>query len=99
MSDVAAQRNDAESLVGRTPPEQAARVAQASAAARAPWYSRPIQLIVVCGLILIVVVMAVTSSLLSNLRDRDLAEKERDAREFLRSCSPSSSIAAFSRST
>jgi diguanylate cyclase (GGDEF)-like protein/PAS domain S-box-containing protein len=78
MSDVSAQLNNAESLEGRTPPELAARVPDTSVRARAPWYSRPIQLIVVCGIILIAVVTAVTSSLLSNLRDRDLANKEHD---------------------
>jgi diguanylate cyclase (GGDEF)-like protein/PAS domain S-box-containing protein len=34
-------------------------------------------LIIICGIILLVVVIAATASLLSNLRDRDLAEKER----------------------
>jgi diguanylate cyclase (GGDEF)-like protein/PAS domain S-box-containing protein len=77
MSEVSAQLNNAESLVGRTPLEQVARVADTADRARAPWYTRPIQLIVVCGIILIAVVTAATSSLLSNLRDRDLAEKER----------------------
>lgn len=77
MSDVIAQLNNAESLAGRTPPEPAAQVAANPAAARAPWHARPILVILVCGLILISVVMATTSSLLSNLRDRDLAEKER----------------------
>lgn len=77
MSDVAAQLDITESLVGQTAPAQAAPVADHPAAARAPWYARPIQSIIVCGLVLIAVVIAVTSSLLSNLRDRDLAEKER----------------------
>ena len=74
MSDVAAQRNDADSLAGRTPSEPAA---SNPAAARRPWYARPIQLIVVCGIILVAVVIAATAGLLANLRDRDLAEKER----------------------
>lgn len=46
-------------------------------ASRTPWYSRPTRLIITCGIILIVVVIAVTASLLLNLRDRNLAEKER----------------------
>jgi diguanylate cyclase (GGDEF)-like protein/PAS domain S-box-containing protein len=76
MSNVSAPLNNAESLAGQTPPGPVARVAETSTRARAPWYSRPIQLIVVCGLILIAVITIVTSSLLANLRDRDLAEKE-----------------------
>ncbi|MBI3704781.1 MAG: EAL domain-containing protein [Rhizobiales bacterium] len=78
MSNVSAPLNNAESLAGRTAPESAAQVAVHADAARAPWYSRPLQLIVVCGIILIAVVMAVTWSLLSNLRDRDLTDREHD---------------------
>ena len=78
MSEVAAQLKDAESLVGRTPPAPAARVADAWVRARAAWYARPIQLIVICGIILVAIVIAATSSLLLNLRERDLADKERD---------------------
>jgi diguanylate cyclase (GGDEF)-like protein/PAS domain S-box-containing protein len=78
MSDVTAQLNNAESLAGRTPAAPAARVADFSVRARAPWHARPILVILVCGLILISVVMATTSSLLSNLRERDLVDKEHD---------------------
>ena len=50
---------------------------QSPVAARTPWYTHPIRLIVICGIVLVAVVVAVTASLLLNLRDRDLTEKER----------------------
>ena len=53
------------------------RAAGKPVAARAPWHAHPIRLIVICGIILVAVVVAATTSLLLNLRDRDLAEKER----------------------
>ncbi len=53
------------------------RAAGKPVATRTPWYTHPIRLIVICGIILVAVVVAVTASLLLNLRDRDLAEKER----------------------
>jgi diguanylate cyclase (GGDEF)-like protein/PAS domain S-box-containing protein len=77
MSDLAAPLNATGHDGGRASPEEPARVAGKSTTARAPWYVRPIRLIVICGIILVGVVIAATASLLSNLRDRDLAEKER----------------------
>ena len=51
-------------------------MADNSAVVRAPWYSHPARLIILCGIILVGIVIAVTAGLLLNLRDRDLAEKE-----------------------
>ena len=58
-------------------PREPVHAGDKSAATRTPWHSRPIRLIIICGIILLAVVVAATASLLSNLRDRDLAEKER----------------------
>jgi hypothetical protein len=77
MSDLAAPLNTTGRHGGQAPPEESARVADNSVAARAPWYARPIRLIVICGIVLVCVVIAATASLLSNLHDRDLAEKKR----------------------
>ncbi len=77
MSDVAAQLNATESRLAQTATEEPAPVADNSAAARVPWYSRPIRLIIVSGIILIAIVIAATASLLANLRGHALAEKER----------------------
>jgi len=76
MSDFTAQRDATASERAPTAPADAAHVTGNLAAPRGAWYSRPTQLIVICGIILLAVVIAATSSLLSNLRDRDLAEKE-----------------------
>ena len=73
MSNVISQRNSPDSL-GQTAPETSAHTAHKTAAS---WRSRPIQLIIVCGIILLFIVIAITAGLLSNLRDRDLAEKAR----------------------
>ena len=73
MSNVISQRNSPDSL-GQTAPETSAHTAHETAAS---WRSRPIQLIIVCGIILLFIVIAITAGLLSNLRDRDLAEKAR----------------------
>ena len=77
MGDVVAQLNASGGHGGQTAPSEPARVAAGSAAWWAPWYSRPIRLIVICGIILLAIVIAATMVLLSDLRDRDLAEKER----------------------
>jgi len=74
MGDVIAQLNSTGSLGRQTAPEAFAHTAYKSAAS---WRSRPIQSIVVCGIILLAIVIAATASLISNLRDRDLAEKTR----------------------
>jgi diguanylate cyclase (GGDEF)-like protein/PAS domain S-box-containing protein len=76
MNDAPAQASTADH--GKEWPASGASAlgADASASFRLPWYSRPVQLIIVSGIILVAVVVAVTSSLLSNMRDRDLAERE-----------------------
>ena len=48
-----------------------------SVTARNARHSHPIRLIIICGIIVVGVVIAVTASLLLNLRNRDLAEKAR----------------------
>ena len=77
MDDVVARLNASGGHGGQTAPGEPVRVADGSAVPWSPWYSRPIRLIVVCGIILLAIVIAATMALLSNLRDRDLAEKER----------------------
>ena len=74
MSDIIGQLNSTGSLGGQTAPKASAHTAGKSAAL---WRSRSILSIVVCGAILLAIVIAATMALLSNLRDRDLAEKER----------------------
>lgn len=49
-----------------------------SSAARAPWYTHPARLIVICGVILIAVVVTATTALLLELRDNDLAQKSHE---------------------
>ena len=61
----------------RTASEEPAHVADNSAASRTVWHSRPVRLIIICEILLIGVVIAVTASMLLNLRDRELAENER----------------------
>ncbi len=77
MGDVVTLLNTSGSHGGQTAPGEPARVAAGSAVPRLLWYSHPTRLIVVCGAILLAIVIAATIALLSNLRDRDLAEKER----------------------
>lgn len=76
MNDVVAQLNVTVGHGGQPPVEEPARVADHSAS-RQPWRSRPARMIVICGIIMVAVVAVATASLLSNLRDRDLAEKAR----------------------
>lgn len=73
MSD-AARNTTAEPGHGQKASEQAALYAGFG---RAPSHARPIVLILACGLLLVSLVVVVTSSLLSSLRERDLAERER----------------------
>ena len=54
-----------------------AHVADNSAVLWTMWRSRPIRLVIICGIILVGIVIAATASMLSNLRDRELAESER----------------------
>ena len=54
-----------------------AHVADNSPAPRTAWHSRPVRLIVICGILLIGAVIAATAGLLLNLRDRELAASER----------------------
>ena len=55
---------------------QPAQAAGNSAASRTVWRSRPIRSIIICGIILVGAVTAVTRGLLLNLHDRALAENE-----------------------
>jgi PAS domain S-box-containing protein len=77
IGEFAAPINLTGSDARQTASAEVAPVVDISAAARTPWYSHPARLTVICGIILVAVVIAVTAGLLSNLRDRDLAEKER----------------------
>ncbi len=77
MGGVISQLNTTGSHGGQAAPGSPAHARDNSAAPRTPWYARPIQLIVICGIILVALVIAVTASLLSDLRNRDIAEKER----------------------
>ncbi|MGB9118831.1 EAL domain-containing protein [Bradyrhizobium sp.] len=52
-------------------------VADEPPVAKIAWLSRPVGLIIICGILLVGVVMAATGALLLNLRDRDIAENER----------------------
>lgn len=77
MSDLPTQL-DASEFPRRQPvPGDATCVADDSPVRKTSWLSRPVQLIIVCGILLIGAVMAAAGSLLLNLRDRDLAESER----------------------
>ena len=76
MNDLAAQLDTSERHRGRTAPG-AAHVADNSPTPETAWRSRPVRLIIICGILLIGAVIAATGGLLLNLRDRDLAEKER----------------------
>jgi len=73
MSDMAAEPN----VTGLSPKGIApGGLADISAAPRTRWYAHPHRLIIVCGVVLVAIVIAATASLLLNLRNRDLAEKE-----------------------
>jgi diguanylate cyclase (GGDEF)-like protein/PAS domain S-box-containing protein len=76
MGDRVARTNATGSQDEETAPWAFALVTEKSAAARPRWGTHPIRLIIICGIILIGVVTAVTAGLLSDLRDRGLAEKE-----------------------
>jgi len=62
----------------RTASGELAHIVDNSAAAKSAWLSRPIRLIIICGIILVGAVIAATAGLLLNLRDRDLADGESD---------------------
>ena len=77
MSDLAAQL-DASELQRRQPaPRGPMHVSDTSPIPKIAWLSRPVRLIIICGIVLIGAVMVATGGLLSNLRDRDLVESER----------------------
>ncbi len=76
MSDLGAQLNATGSR--QTAPEEPAPVADDSGAAKVAWGFQPVRLIVIGGLILIGAVIAATAGLLSNLRDRELTNSERN---------------------
>src|SRR5664279_6141437 len=62
----------------RTASGESAHIVDNSATAKSAWHSRPIRLIIICGIILVGAVIAATAGLLLNLRDRDLAESKRE---------------------
>jgi len=74
MNDLAVQLDTSEHHRGRIAPEGASHVADSSPTPETAWRSRPVRLIVICGILLIGATIAVTGGLLLNLRDRDLAE-------------------------
>ena len=74
MNDLAVQLDTSEHHRGRIAPEGAAHVADNSPTPETAWRSRPVRLIIICGILLIGATIAVTGGLLLNLRDRDLAE-------------------------
>src|SRR5665647_1888055 len=77
MSGLATQL-DASKLHRRQPASGgAAHVADNSPIPKIAWLSRPVRLIIICGILLIWAIMAVTGGLLLSLRDRDLVESER----------------------
>src|SRR5664279_1035629 len=62
----------------RTASGEPAHTVDNSANVKSAWLSRPIRLIIICGIILVGAVIAATAGLLLNLRDRDLADGEGD---------------------
>lgn len=77
MTDLATQLDASERHRRQPAPGDAACVADDSPNGKIAWLSRPVQLIIICGILLIGAVMAATGALLLDLRDRDLAESER----------------------
>lgn len=77
MGGLATQLDASKGHRRRSAPGDATCVADASPIGKSAWLSRPVQLIIICGILLIGAVMAATGALLLNLRDRDLAETER----------------------
>jgi hypothetical protein len=67
----------------QTSSEEFAQVADNSAAPATVWRSRPIRLLILCGVLLAAVTIAVTSSLLLTLRNRDLAESESNLKSLV----------------
>ena len=78
MNDLAVQLDTSEHHRGRTAPEGAAHVADNSPAPETAWRSRPVRLIILCGILLIVAIAVGTGIMLSNLRSRALTENERE---------------------
>ena len=77
MSDFATELDASEFPRRQPAPGDAACDAIDSPIGKIAWLSRPVRLIIICGILLIGAVMAATGGLLLNLRDRDLAESER----------------------
>ena len=78
MGDVSEKFDTTGSHRMRTASDELAHVADISAAKRTAWRTRPILLIIICGLLLVGAVIAATAGLLLNLRDRDLVESKRE---------------------
>ncbi len=77
MSDLATQLDASERHRRQPAPGGTAYVADDSPIRKIAWLSRPVQLIIICGILLIGAVMAATGALLLDLRDRELVEGER----------------------
>jgi diguanylate cyclase (GGDEF)-like protein len=78
MNDLAVQLDTSEQHRGRTAPEGAAHVADSSPTPETAWRSRPVRLIIICGILLIDAITVGTGIMLSNLRNRALTENERE---------------------
>ena len=77
MGDLAARLDVIESHQMPTASEEPAQVADNSTPLQTAWRSRPVRLIIVCGILLIGTVIAATAGLLLNLYNHELVENER----------------------
>jgi diguanylate cyclase (GGDEF)-like protein/PAS domain S-box-containing protein len=83
MRDLAVQLDAAESDGMRTASEEPAQVADNSAASRTEWNSRLVRWIIIFGIVLIGAIIASTGVVLLDLRDRELAESERELKRLV----------------
>jgi len=73
-----AQFNDVGSKGADVPSEKFAPVADNAPAAQTLWRSRTVWIVIVCGIILVGAIIAATGAMLLHLRERELAENDRD---------------------
>ena len=78
MSDLAAQFDASDRHRGQAAPGGPTHVADNSPAPKTPRRSRPIRLIIFCGILLTLAIAIGTGIILSNLRSRALIESERE---------------------
>jgi hypothetical protein len=83
MSDLAVQLDATESDRMRTASEEPAQVADNSAASRTEWNSRLVRWIIIFGIVLVGAIIASTGVVLLDLRDRELAESERELKRLV----------------